>query len=292
MSWTIDDARDMYGVGRWGNDYFDINSDGEAVVMLDEGGVRQEVSLQKVVEGLKERGSEMPVILRFKSLLDGQITRLNEAFNESIQAAGYGGSYRGVYPIKVNQQQQIIEEITTFGQKYHYGLEAGSKPELIAALAYMNDPQAYLICNGYKDDEFIDLALRAMQMGVRVILVIEMPSELPAIIARSKALGIIPELGVRFRLSTKSEGHWAESGGDRSVFGLNSPQLIEAVELLKAEGMLDCLKLFHYHQGSQLPNIRSIRFASRPLRLYGVFVSLAKEGAAYGDSGYGGRIGH
>ncbi|WP_018970676.1 biosynthetic arginine decarboxylase [Rubritalea marina] len=277
MSWTVDDARDLYGVKRWGNEYFDINADGDAVVLLEEDGAVHEVSLQKIVEGLRERGSEMPVILRFKSLLDGQIRRLNEAFNQAIEEANYAGNYRGVYPIKVNQQQQIIEEITSFGEQYHYGLEAGSKPELIAALAYMHDKEAYLVCNGYKDDEFVDLALMANQMGMRVILVLEMPGELPAIIARSKALGIRPELGIRFRLSTKSEGHWAESGGDRSVFGLNSPQLIDAVEILKEADMLDCLKLFHYHQGSQLPNIRSIReSATEAVR---VFVSLAQEGA-------------
>lgn len=277
MSWNIDDARELYGVQRWGNGYFDINTDGDAVVQLRDGDSTVPVSLQKIIEGLADRGSAMPQLLRFRDLLDRRIEDLNESFLTAIKQTSYQGHYRGVYPIKVNQQQQVIEEISEFGKKYHYGLEAGSKPELIAALAYMHDPDAYLICNGYKDDEFIDLALRAIQMGIRVILVLEMPSELPAIIARSKALNIRPELGIRFRLSTKSEGHWAESGGDRSVFGLNSPQLIDAVDLLKAEGFLDCLTLFHYHQGSQLPNIRAIREAAT--EAVRVFVSLAKEGA-------------
>ncbi|GAA5497046.1 biosynthetic arginine decarboxylase [Rubritalea halochordaticola] len=278
MSWNIESARELYGVSRWGNGYFDINEDGHACVQLRDGEKTASVSLQHIIEGLAERGSAMPQLLRFRDLLDRRIEHLNESFNAAIQESNYQGSYRGVYPIKVNQQQQVIEEITDFGRKYHYGLEAGSKPELIAALAYMHDPSAYVICNGYKDDEFIDLALRAKQMGLRVILVLEMPSELPAIIARSKALGIKPDLGIRFRLSTKSEGHWAESGGDRSVFGLNSPQLIDAVDLLREEDLLDCLKLFHYHQGSQLPNIRAIREAAT--EAVRVFVNLAQEGAA------------
>ena len=277
MSWNIDDARELYGVQRWGNGYFDINSDGDVVVQLRDGDSTVPVSLQKIIEGLADRGSAMPQLLRFRDLLDRRIEDLNESFLTAIKETSYQGSYRGVYPIKVNQQQQVIEEISEFGRKYNYGLEAGSKPELIAALAYMQDPNAYLICNGYKDDEFIDLALRAIQMGIRVIMVLEMPSELPAIIARSRALDIRPELGIRFRLSTKSEGHWAESGGDRSVFGLNSPQLIDAIDLLKSEGFLDCLTLFHYHQGSQLPNIRAIREAAT--EAVRVFVSLAQEGA-------------
>jgi len=277
MSWNIDDARELYGVQRWGNGYFDINTDGDAVVHLRDGDSTVPVSLQKIIEGLADRGSAMPQLLRFRDLLDRRIEDLNESFLTAIKETSYQGNYRGVYPIKVNQQQQVIEEITEFGEKYHYGLEAGSKPELIAALAYMHDPNAYLICNGYKDDEFIDLALRAIQMGIRVIMVLEMPSELPAIIARSRTLEIRPELGIRFRLSTKSEGHWAESGGDRSVFGLNSPQLIDAIDLLKAEGFLDCLTLFHYHQGSQLPNIRAIREAATEAAR--VFVNLAQEGA-------------
>ncbi|MGJ8672848.1 biosynthetic arginine decarboxylase [Rubritalea sp.] len=276
-NWSIDDARELYGVQRWGNGYFDINTDGETVVLLRDGEKEVPVSLQKIIEGLKERGSAMPQQLRFRDLLDRRIEHLNESFRSAIAETNFQGNYRGVYPIKVNQQQQVIEEITEFGKKYNYGLEAGSKPELIAALAYMHDPDAYLICNGYKDDEFIDLALQAVEMGIRVILVLEMPSELAAIIKRSKALGIRPELGIRFRLSTKSEGHWAESGGDRSVFGLNSSQLIDAIDLLKAEGYLDCLTLFHYHQGSQLPNIRAIREAAT--EAVRVFVNLAQEGA-------------
>jgi diaminopimelate decarboxylase len=146
---------------------------------------------------------------------------LNEGFASAIREAKYQGVYRGVYPIKVNQQQEVIEEITRYGRKYHYGLEAGSKPELIAALGYMHDPEAYIVCNGYKDEEFIDLALFAQKMGLQVIMVLEMPTELKLILERSKKMGVRPTLGVRFRLSTESAGHWAGSGGDSSMFGLN-----------------------------------------------------------------------
>lgn len=288
MSWTLDDAGTTYGIDKWGNDYFSINDAGEVTVRLKDGVGMKDVSLQTIVEGLKERGSAMPHILRFRDLLDDRVVQLNSAFNDAIAASGYKGNYRGVYPIKVNQQQQVVEEITTFGKKYHYGLEAGSKPELIAALAYMHDPSALIICNGYKDDEFIDLALMATQMGLNVILVLEMPSELPAIITRSKALGIRPALGIRFRLSTPSEGHWAESGGDRSVFGLNTPQVIDVVDLLKAEGYLDTLKLFHYHQGSQLPNIHAIRMAAT--EAVRVYVNLIQEGAPMGILDMGGGL--
>jgi arginine decarboxylase len=196
--------------------------------------------------------------------------------------------YRGVYPIKVNQQQEVIEEITRYGRKYHYGLEAGSKPELIAALAYMQDPQAYIVCNGYKDEEFIDLALHAQKMGIQVILVLEMPTELDLILKRSKRLGVRPTLGVRFRLSTESAGHWAGSGGDSSVFGLNISQVMRTVDHLRKEGMLDCLRMLHYHQGSQIPNIRAIRQAvTEAARVY---VGLVQEGARMGILDLGGGL--
>ncbi|MDA0766494.1 MAG: biosynthetic arginine decarboxylase [Verrucomicrobia bacterium] len=288
MSWSTPQSRELYGIDRWGNDYFGINDQGEVVVNLREGDHEVPVSLPRIVRELAERGRGAPLILRFRDLLDRRIELLNDSFNNAIASTSYQGQYRGVYPIKVNQQQQVIEEITDFGQRYHYGLEAGSKPELIAALAYLHDPEALLICNGYKDDEFIDLALQATRMGRKVILVLEMPGELPAVIRRSRALGIKPILGVRFRLSAKSEGLWASSGGDRSTFGLNAAQLIDAIDLLRTEELLDCLQLLHFHQGSQLPNIRAIReAASEAVRVY---VNLANEGAPMGYLDLGGGL--
>ncbi len=286
--WDIEQARNLYGINRWGNGYYDINEQGEVVVNLNDGDKLTPVSLHRIIQESKQRGRDLPLLLRFRDLLGNRIEKLHSVFQAAIEATGYRGCYRGVYPIKVNQQQQVIEEVTEFGRNYHYGLEAGSKPELIAALAYMHDREAFIVCNGYKDDEFIDLALRAKKMGLRVVIIIEMPGELPAVIARAKALGIRPTLGVRFRLSTKSEGHWAESGGDRSVFGLNSSQLIDVVDLLKKEDYLDCLTCLHYHQGSQLPNIRTIReAATEAVRVY---VSLVQEGAPMGVLDMGGGL--
>ena len=289
-SWTLDDASDLYGLDRWGNDYFGLNEEGEVTVKLRDQSTGKEVpiSLPKVIEGMTERGFAMPLNLRFRDLLDRRIEHLNGAFQKAIEEVNYQGKYRGVYPIKVNQQQQVVEEISNFGNKFNYGLECGSKPELLTALAYQHNPEALIICNGYKDTEFIDLALRATKMGLRVILVLEMPSELPAIIERSRHLGIEPELGIRFRLSTKSEGHWADSGGDRSVFGLNTTQVIDTIDTLKKHGFLHNLRLFHFHQGSQLPNIRSIReAASEATRVY---VSLVHEGAPMGLLDLGGGL--
>jgi len=288
MNWNTDQAKELYGIDRWGNEYFDVSSDGEVVVNLRDGEKTVPVSLQHIVEGLTERGSSLPQLLRFRDLLDRRIEHLNEAFNAAINNTSYKGHYRGVYPIKVNQQQQVIEEITDFGKKYHFGLEAGSKPELIAALAYMHDPEAMIVCNGYKDSEFIDLALHAKRMGLKVMLVLEMPGELDLILERSEKLGIRPDLGVRFRLSTKSGGHWAESGGDRSVFGLNTAQVLDVVDRLKTRGYIDCLQMLHYHQGSQLPNIRSIReAATEAVRVY---TDLVKEGAPMGVLDMGGGL--
>jgi len=287
-SWDTNHSRELYGVNRWGNDFFDITPEGQLGVKLFDGETEQLVSLHSIAQGLKERGSALPHLLRFRSLLTRRIQDLNECFDSAIESANYQGSYRGVYPIKVNQQQQVIEEITEVGKQYRYGLEAGSKPELIAALAYMHDPHALIICNGYKDSEFIDLALRATQMGLSVVIVIEMPSELALILQRSKALDIAPILGIRFRLSTSSQGHWSHSGGDRSAFGLNSTQLIEAIDFMKENNLLDCLKLFHYHQGSQLPNIQSIREAAT--EAIQVYTSLVKEGAPMGIFDMGGGL--
>lgn len=289
MDWTVDDARDLYGIRRWGGEFFDIDEAGEVVVTLEsEAGKGQAVSLKRIVDELRERGKALPVLLRFRDLLDRRLETLNGSFQRAIETSGYQGNYRGVYPIKVNQQQQVIEEITEFGRRYHCGLEVGSRPELLIALAYLEDPEALIICNGYKDNAFIDLALQAQGMGRKIVLVVEMPGELGAIIKRAEALAVRPTLGIRFRLSAKSEGLWAGSGGDRSTFGLNASQLIDAIDSLKETSYLDCLQLFHYHQGSQLPNIRAIREAA--VEAVRVYVSLVEEGAPMGLLDLGGGL--
>lgn len=286
--WSPEKSAELYGVESWGHKFFGVNKDGHVTVKLEDGEDSAKVSLHNVIEGLRDRGTHLPVLLRFRDLLHSRITEINEAFQEAIKVTKYQGNYRGVYPIKVNQQRQVIEEIAEFGKRYHYGLEAGSKPELIAALAHMHDPEAYIICNGYKDEEFIDLALHSQKMGMKIMLVLEMPSELGLILERSRKIGVLPNLGIRIRLSTKGSGHWQESAGDKSVFGLNAAQVIGVVDSLKASGHLACLKMLHYHQGSQIPNIAAIREGcTEAVRMY---CDLVKEGAPMGVLDIGGGM--
>jgi arginine decarboxylase len=286
--WSPEQSSDLYGVETWGHGFFGVNKNGHVTVRLEDDAARAEVSLFEVIEGLRDRGTHLPVLLRFRDLLHSRITEINQSFHKAIKDSGYRGEYRGVYPIKVNQQRQVIEEIAEFGKKFHYGLEAGSKPELIAALAHMHDPEAYIICNGYKDEEFIDLALQSQKMGLRIMLVLEMPSELDLIIERSRRIGVLPNLGVRVRLSTRGSGHWQDSAGDKSVFGLNASQVIDVVDRLKDSGYIGCLKMLHYHQGSQIPNIAAIREgATEAVRMY---CDLVKEGAPMGVLDIGGGM--
>jgi arginine decarboxylase len=286
--WTVADAAELYGIRNWGAGYFDISDRGEVLVRPRGNGAPADVSLTDIVAGLHARGLRMPVLLRFADILAARVALINSSFSKAIGDAGYRNHYRGVYPIKVNQQQQVVEEVMACGRAFHHGLEAGSKAELIAALAYMDDPQAYVVCNGYKDEEFVDLALHALKMGIQTILVLEMPMELPMVLERARQIGIRPRLGLRAKLSTRAGGHWIESGGDRSMFGLTPTQIISVVDHLRAERMLDCLHMLHYHVGSQIPNIRSVRAAaSEACRVY---VDLVKEGAAMGIINVGGGL--
>ena len=286
--WNVQQSADLYNVRAWGAGFFDVNNTGEVVVKLQNGGQTVDVSLMEVVAGIKERGMGMPVLLRFRDILDRTIQRINEGFGEAIQQSGYKGVYRGVYPIKVNQQQQVVEEIAQFGKRYHHGLEAGSKAELLIALAYMQDPEAYVVCNGYKDAEFIDLALSSLKMGAQTLIVLEMVSELELVLERAAKLGVKPRLGLRLKLSSKVPGKWTESSGDRSTFGLTMADVIRVVDMLRAKGMLDCLQMVHYHLGSQIPNIGAVRSAAQ--EAVRVYCDLAKEGAAMGIFDIGGGL--
>lgn len=288
-NWSAADSAELYGVENWSNGYFGVSRNGEVTVnLIDTDGEARPVSLHTIMKGLAERGTDAPVLLRFRDLLRARIDELNQSFIKAINEVDYKGVYRGVYPIKVNQQREIVEEIVAYGARYHYGLEAGSKPELIAAMAQMKDPEAFLMCNGYKDDEFIDLALTAQRMGINICLILEMPNELPAILARAEAMGIEPNLGVRVRLAAKGSGHWSESAGDRSVFGLNTAQVIDVVDTLKNADKLHCLKVLHYHQGSQIPNISVVREGlTEACRMY---IDLVREGAPMGTLDMGGGL--
>ena len=249
---------------------------------------KKSISIPKIIEDIRDRGKDLPILLRFVELLESRIRLLNESFRKAIIDEDYQGRYQGVFPIKVNQQQEAIQHVTQYGRPYNYGLEAGSKPELVAAVAHLNDPDAYLVCNGYKDAEFIDLALRAQKMGVKVILVVEMPSEVDTILERATLLGIEPMLGIRVRLTAKSCGHWCDSAGDKSVFGLHITQLMSVVDHLRENGKLDCLRMLHFHQGSQIPNIRAIREAA--MEATRIYADLVKEGAPMGLIDLGGGL--
>lgn len=286
--WTKQNSEDLYGIKNWGSGYFSISDNGEVLVNPYKDNQFSAISLMDIISGVRDRGLDMPVLLRFENLLDSQISFLNNSFNEAIKKLNYRGEYRGVYPIKVNQQQQVVEEVTKFGQCYHHGLEVGSKAELVAALSLMKDKEACLICNGYKDEEFIDLGLYAVKMGFKCFFVIEIPSEIDLVMERSQALGIKPNIGIRYKISARVGGHWTESSGDRSIFGLNVSQMITAVDKLKDHNMLDCVKLLHYHLGSQIPNIRDIR--SAVLEATRVYSELVKEGAPMGYLDLGGGL--
>ncbi|PWQ96885.1 biosynthetic arginine decarboxylase [Leucothrix pacifica] len=286
--WSVEQSAELYGVRHWGAGYFDLSAEGDATVTVDIEGRSIAVPIIDIVQGMQERGLEMPCVLRVENLLDYRIQQLNEAFSRAIRQSEYQNHYRGVFPIKVNQQCHVIEEIADFGQNYHHGLEAGSKAELIIALSQLRDTESLIICNGYKDAEFIELGLYARQMGVRCFFVLETPTELPIIIERSQALGIEPLIGVRLRLSTTVDGHWQEDSGDRSIFGLSTSALLDVVEKLKAHNMLHCLQMLHSHLGSQIPNIRNVRTGvAEACRFYSGLVS---EGAPMGYLDLGGGL--
>ena len=286
--WQAKDAVELYGVHEWSGGFFGVADNGDMTVRLEKGGTLLETSLVDIVRGLRERGMDTPVVLRFGDVLESRISALNHAFLKAMRDADYRGDYRGVYPIKVNQQQQLVEEVLTMGRPFHHGLEVGSKPELVAALAYVEDPEALIICNGYKDEEFIELGCHAQKMGLRVCFVIEMANELDLVLRGAERLGVDPCIGFRVKLASRAGGHWSDSGGDLSFFGLTPSEIIEAVDTLRGHGKLDCLKLLHYHLGSQIPNIRSIRDGIQEASRF--YAGLVKEGAPMGILDVGGGL--
>ncbi len=286
--WSSEHSARLYGVRDWGSDYFDVSEDGNAVVSLQFGDKTTQVPIIDIVNGMRERGLDMPAVLRIENLLDQRITQINEAFGKAIKDANYQNDYRGVFPIKVNQQCHVIEEIADYGSRYHHGLEAGSKAELIIALSQLRDHDSLIICNGYKDEEFIELGLYARQMGIKCFFVLETAMELDIILERSRALGIDPLIGVRIRLASMVEGHWNEDSGDRSIFGLSTNALLNVVEKLKQADMLHCLQLLHSHLGSQIPNIRNIR--SGVMEACRFYAGLIEEGAPMGYIDLGGGL--
>ncbi len=287
-SWTIEDSEKLYRIQGWGEPYFSINAAGHVTVSPkgDRGG---SLDLCELVESLKQRNLALPLLIRFSDILEDRIDRLNSCFARAIARYNYKNVYRGVFPVKCNQHRQLIQDLVRFGKPHHFGLEAGSKPELMIALATLKTPGALLICNGYKDREYIETAILAQRLGQTSVIVLEQIEEVELAIAASKALGIKPILGVRAKLTTKGVGRWGGSTGDRAKFGLTIPEIMRAVRELEKAGMLDCLQLLHFHIGSQISSISVIKEAIREASH--IYVELAQLGANMNYLDVGGGLG-
>ena len=258
--WTIASSEKYYGLKNWGKGHFKIDEEGFLKVhpLQDSNGIR----IFDIIQEAKSKGYDLPLTIRIQDLLQTRVKELNETFRDAIEQEAYSGSYRGVFPIKVNQMREVLEEILEAGEAYNYGLECGSKPELMIALAHHKNLNSLIVCNGYKDDAFIRLALYGNRIGKSVFLVVEQLSEIQRIIRISKELAIQPKIGFRIKLSTVGEGKWARSSGEEAKFGLTSPEIVDAAESLKEAGLADCLELIHFHIGSQVPNIQTIKRAT------------------------------
>src|SRR5216684_101637 len=258
--WDIQCARNLYSIHRWGAKYFDINDAGRVVArpLRDSGA---SVDLTDVIEEAKARGLKFPLLIRFQDILRHRVESINVAFRNAISEFNYQAKYRGVFPIKVNQLREVVEEILDAGKPYDFGLEVGSKPELFAGLALQSQLGSLIVCNGYKDASFIRIALLGTKLGKKVIMVVEKLEELRQIISISRQVGVEPLIGIRARLLSKGGGRWAESGGENAKFGLSTAELLAATEMLKAENLGHCFKLLHFHIGSQVPDILIVKRA-------------------------------
>ncbi len=282
-------ALDPYGIRRWGGDHIAVLPNGHLGLKDPSAPDAQPVDLIAVMKELQAREITTPMVLRVTSYLEHQIAQICESFTKAITETGYEGAYRGVFPIKVNQQAAVIDQIVEGGRPYHFGLEVGSKPELVIALSHALDPESLLICNGMKDAEFVSLALLSLKIAFNTVIVLESPKELDVVLAESRRLKIRPRLGVRIKLNHRVGGKWAESSGDRSSFGMTTDQLIDLIDRLKAEDMLDCLTLQHAHLGSQIPDIIDVRRAVSEACRY--FVELRREGVGLTHLDLGGGLG-
>ncbi len=287
-NWTIRDSLDLYHVLNWGSGFFAINDAG-AVEVRPRTNDERSIDLLELVENLGQRGVHTPLLIRFNDILDSRVRGLNSCFRKAIEEIDYRGAYRGVYPIKVNQQRHVVEELIQFGAPEKMGLEAGSKPELLIALALLDTPGALIICNGYKDRAYVETALLAQRLGRTPIIVVDRFHEIDLILKTSRELGIRPQLGIRARLSTKGAGRWVESTGDRSKFGLSSMEIVAAVDRLASEDMLDCVELMHFHIGSQITAARAHKDALGEASR--IFVGLHEMGASPSLIDVGGGLG-
>ena len=259
--WRIEDSEELYNITGWGTSYFSINDAGHVVVTPRRDGVT--VDLKELVDELQLRDVASPMLLRFPDILDNRIEKMSSSFKQAAQEYGYKAENFIIYPIKVNQMRPVVEEIISHGKKFNLGLEAGSKPELHAVIAVNTDSDSLIVCNGYKDESYIELALLAQKMGKRIFLVVEKMNELKLIAKMAKQLNVQPNIGIRIKLASSGSGKWEESGGDASKFGLTSSELLEALDFMESKGLKDCLKLIHFHIGSQVTKIRRIKTALR-----------------------------
>jgi len=285
--WRIEDSAEMYNISGWGLKYFSINDKGHVQVTPREDCAP--VDLKDVIDELKIRDVSAPVLLRFPDILDDRIQKISSCFKKAANEYSYTGQNFIVYPIKVNQMRQVVEEIVSHGNKYNIGLEAGSKPELHAVLAVNTHTNSLIICNGYKDEDYVELALLAQKMGRRIYLVVEKLNELKLISDVARRLNIIPNIGIRIKLSSSGSGKWEESGGDVSKFGLNSSELLDALSFLEQNNMTESLKLIHFHIGSQITKIRRIKNALREAMQF--YVQLSKMGFKIEFVDIGGGLG-
>ncbi|MEO7189623.1 MAG: biosynthetic arginine decarboxylase [Vicinamibacterales bacterium] len=285
--WTVSDASELYEIERWGKGYFSIGGNGHVLVHATREPERA-IDLKQLVDHLQLRGIGLPILIRFRDILRQRLADIYGAFQAAITQNGYEGRYFCVYPIKVNQQRQVVEEVLDFGRPYGFGLEAGSKPELLAVIA-MADNDTPIICNGFKDAEYIETAMLAHKMGRRIIPVVEKYTELGLILEYARKVGVRPNIGMRAKLAARGGGRWQSSGGYRSKFGLTVAEVRQGLDLLKSCGMQDCFKLLHFHLGSQIPNIRIVKGAlNEGARIY---TELVKDGAGLEYLDVGGGLG-
>ncbi len=286
--WSVRDSSELYGISNWGDPYFSITSGGDVQVHPN-GAENACINLPELVEDLRGRGLHTPLLIRFSDILASRVRELNACFVRAMDEFEYGGRYRGVYPIKVNQQRQVVEELVEFGAPYALGLEVGSKPELLVALALLETEGALLVCNGYKDPVYLEMALLAQKLGRYPVIVLDRPNELASLIKVSRELDVRPHIGIRARLAARGAGKWIESSGERSKFGLSASEIMLTLSHLRSEDMLDCLEMLHFHIGSQITDIRAHKEALREASR--VFVGLCELGAAVRMFDVGGGLG-
>lgn len=287
QSWSVEDSEKLYRIKGWGEPYFSVNAAGH-VTVAPQGNRGGSLDLYDLVEALRSRDIDLPLLIRFSDILQDRIERLNASFSKAIARYNYQGIYRGVFPVKCNQQRHIVEDIVRFGKPFEFGLEAGSKPELLIAIASLKPENSLLICNGYKDSDYIETAMLARQLGHNTIIVLEQLDEVDRLIEASQRLGIKPIVGVRAKLNAKGIGRWGSSAGDRAKFGLTIPEILEAVEKLEAAGLTESLQLLHFHIGSQISSISVLKDALREAGQ--IYTSLASLGAPMGYLDVGGGL--